>query len=160
MFKNKLYTILKNIIVQEKDIEKELENILLDKIYPVGSIYISVDPTSPATLFGGTWEQIKDTFLLSAGDTYTAGDTGGEATHILLESEMPKHNHNWRYVNSSSSSGNGGLSFSSTGVTAWAYEGTVEDSHYQYIEFRGGNQSHNNMPPYLAVYVWKRVQPT
>ena len=56
-------------------------NDFWDKIYPVGSIYISAASTSPATLFGGTWEQIKDTFLLAAGDTYTAGETVGEAEH-------------------------------------------------------------------------------
>ena len=66
---------------------------IIDAIYPVGSIYMSVNSTSPATLFGGTWTQIKDTFLLSAGDTYTAGDTGGEATHTLTSGEMPIHNH-------------------------------------------------------------------
>lgn len=137
--------------------EIKATKINIDTYYPVGSIYMSVNSTSPAVLFGGTWEQIEDTFLLSAGSTYSAGSTGGEAEHVLSESEMPKHNHNWRYVQSTSSSGNGGLTFSSTGVTAWAYEGTVEDSHYQYIEFRGGNESHNNMPPYLVVYVWKRT---
>lgn len=41
---------------------------LIDLIYPVGSIYISVNSVSPATLFGGTWEQIQDRFLLSAGN--------------------------------------------------------------------------------------------
>ena len=61
--------------------------------YPVGAIYISTDATSPAGLFGGTWEQIKDTFFLAAGDTYAAGSTGGEATHTLSENEMPSHYH-------------------------------------------------------------------
>ena len=53
--------------------------IPLDMIYPIGSVYISVNNVSPATLFGGTWEQIKDKFLLSAGDTYANGSTGGSA---------------------------------------------------------------------------------
>ena len=73
---------------------------LLDRVadiaglmYPVGSIYISVNSTSPATLFGGTWEQIEDTFLLAAGSSYTAGDTGGEAIHVLTSDEMPSHKH-------------------------------------------------------------------
>ena len=68
---------------------------LFDTIYPVGSIYMSAVNTSPSTLFGGTWEQIKDTFLLSAGDTYNAGTTGGEAEHTLTTSEMPSHNHSF-----------------------------------------------------------------
>ena len=61
--------------------------------YPVGSIYMSVNSTSPASLFGGTWEQLKDRFLLGAGDTYTNGSTGGESTHTLTVDEMPSHTH-------------------------------------------------------------------
>ena len=61
--------------------------------YPVGSIYMSVNSTSPATLFGGTWEQIQDVFLLAAGSTYTAGDTGGSASHTLIVDELPSHVH-------------------------------------------------------------------
>lgn len=66
---------------------------LLPKIYPVGTIYWSTKSTSPASLFGGTWIQIKDRFLLCAGSTYSAGSTGGEATHTLTVAEMPKHDH-------------------------------------------------------------------
>lgn len=66
---------------------------IVDLIYPVGSIYMNVNSTSPATLFGGTWEQLKDRFLLGAGDTYTEGDTGGSANHTLTTDEMPSHNH-------------------------------------------------------------------
>lgn len=67
---------------------------VVDLIYPVGSIYMSVASTSPATLFDGTtWEQLKDKFLLGAGDTYTAGGTGGNASHTLTIAEMPSHNH-------------------------------------------------------------------
>ncbi len=62
-------------------------------IYPIGSIYMSVNSTSPADLFGGTWEQISGRFLLSSGDGYTSGATGGEATHTLTTSEMPSHTH-------------------------------------------------------------------
>ena len=62
-------------------------------VYPIGSIYMSINATSPAELFGGTWEQIKDTFLLCAGDTYLAGSTGGEATHVLTEAEIAAHIH-------------------------------------------------------------------
>lgn len=62
---------------------------LLDIVYPVGSIYQSMDATSPADVIGGTWTQIK-TFLCGAD---TAKETGGEATHILTIDEMPKHNH-------------------------------------------------------------------
>ena len=69
-------------------------NIDFDSIYPIGSIYLTVaGNTSPASLFGGTWERIKDCFLLAAGDTYQAGVTGGESSHILSVNEMPSHSH-------------------------------------------------------------------
>jgi hypothetical protein len=61
---------------------------IFNQIYPVGATYISANSTDPGTLFGGTWMQIKDKFLLSAGDTYTAGNTGGSADAVVVE-----HNH-------------------------------------------------------------------
>jgi microcystin-dependent protein len=64
-------------------------------IYPVGSIYMSVNNVNPSTIFGGTWEQIKDKFLLACGDTYNNGATGGEATHTLNANEIPTHNHSY-----------------------------------------------------------------
>jgi hypothetical protein len=67
--------------------------LTLDQIYPVGSIYMSVTNTNPQLLFGGSWEQIKDTFLLAAGETHTAGSIGGEAEHKLTIDEMPSHAH-------------------------------------------------------------------
>lgn len=121
---------------------------LLDLVYPVGSIYLSVGSTAPSTLFGGTWEQIKDTFLLGSGDDYTLGDTGGEATHTLTVNEIPSHHHD----------------------VGWDYEGAVGSGHgtllkpeylnpqYQYnTSDSGDGQAHNNMPPYLVVSIWKRV---
>ena len=70
------------------------QSSLLDLIYPVGSYYWSSNSTNPGTIFGGTWEQIKDKFVLAVGDTYTTVDvTGGEATHTLTVNEIPNHNH-------------------------------------------------------------------
>ena len=66
---------------------------VVDLIYPVGSIYMSVSSTSPATLFGGTWVQLEDRFLIGASSTYTAGGTGGASTHTLTTNEMPSHSH-------------------------------------------------------------------
>ena len=66
---------------------------LVNLLYPVGSIYISVNNNSPSLLFGGTWVQIQDTFLLAAGSTYTGGSTGGAATVTLTATEIPSHNH-------------------------------------------------------------------
>ena len=130
-----------------------------DAIYPVGSIYMSVNNTSPATLFGGTWAQIKDTFLLSAGDTYTAGATGGEATHTLTESEIPSHKHPETVA-----ANNGGIANLIHYYNDGIYDGTgVQQNNWMtshaLMETRatGGDQAHNNMPPYLVVYVWQRT---
>lgn len=127
---------------------------LLNAVYPVGSIYISVSETSPNTLFGGTWERLKDRFLLAAGDSYVAGATGGEAVHTLTVGEMPKHHHNL-YVrgfdNSSSKEAivNGSYNYTSVQSNAGQAELIISST--------GGSAAHNNMPPYLAVYMWKRT---
>lgn len=126
-------------------------NMDFNLIYPVGSIYMSTDSTDPSLLFGGTWEQIKDTFLLAAGTTYAAGSTGGEATHTLTVDEMPSHGHSLQYYNSS-----GALSFGYNFGNKGALSGSDEQSSSG-IAKAGGGQAHNNMPPYLAVYVWKRL---
>ena len=68
---------------------------LLNLVYPVGSIYWSSNNTNPATLFGGTWTQIKDRFILAAGDSYSNGATGGAATVTLTVSNMPSHSHSF-----------------------------------------------------------------
>lgn len=134
-----------------------VQTITLLDVYPVGSIYMSVNATSPATLFGGTWEQIKDTFLLSAGDTYTAGDTGGEAEHTLTVDEMPSHGHD---VNTThAGTGCGFYRTNASGGSSWAMltGGRSGSMGYPYAANTGGGQAHNNMPPFLAVYVWKRT---
>ena len=69
------------------------KNDIYNLIYPVGSIYLSVNSVDPSTIFGGTWEQIKDTFLLSSGDTYSIGSTGGNSSTTLEIANLPSHNH-------------------------------------------------------------------
>lgn len=112
--------------------------------YPVGSIYLSVSSTSPSTLFGGTWQRIQDRFLLCAGSTYSAGSEGGEAEHTLTVAEMPSHTH----AATGGETGTPGRRYFA--LTAASYASTN-------VLSVGGNQPHNNMPPYLAVYVWKRT---
>ena len=131
--------------------EKSLEingKTVFDMVYPVGSVYVSVNSTSPATLFGGTWVQIKDKFLLSAGDTYKAGATGGEATHVLTVDEMPRHNHSIDNMNASGST--------TPYMTVQAQEKKGYGGNVQTF-FTGGGQAHNNMPPYIVVYIWQRT---
>lgn len=124
-------------------------NAVRDAAYPVGSIYMSVNSSDPSTLFGGTWERIQDTFLLAAGTTYAAGATGGEATHTLTVQEMPSHTHN---VDS-----NSGNPIAYIPNQAGSIGGSGKNIISMPILPTGGGQAHNNMPPYLAVYVWKRT---
>ena len=143
-------------------------NSLLDA-HPVGSYYISDVNTSPATLFGGTWSQVKDTFLLTAGDTYTAGATGGEATHTLTEAELPSISgsfdlRQWQWGSGADSYGSlvtgtqGNMSkstASSSGTDSLNYSGTRGSDRVTFA-FGSGN-AHNNLPPYKVVYAWVRT---
>ena len=150
---------VKNIELNGEDINNLLGGDL-DKHYPVGSVFITTKPDDPAELFGGKWEQIQDRFLLGAGDTYTEiykdnGDgtyegIGGEATHVLTIDEMPSHNHS---INQSTKT----TSHTASWVVAGSSSGVVDDD-YDAIGLTGGNQAHNNMPPYATVYMWYRYE--
>jgi len=185
----------------------------IDMVHPVGSIYISVNNTNPSTLFPGTtWEQIKDKFMLSAGDTYNNGATGGSATHKLTSAELPTHTHTYDKVKSPT----GGPSTNTSGSTVLTVEQIPSHTHQAWyfqcspvlqpnnaggglaldpqnrwatadpriIATGGGkghthtlsnhthttsttstntgnggfaNNSFSTMPPYLVVYMWKRI---
>lgn len=135
---------------------------ILDLIYPVGSIYMSVNSADPGSLIGGTWERIKDRFLLSAGDTYAAGNTGGSA-----KATLPSHTHTfgsggyqmWGAKIGKGSTEPGNQISGSAKYYAAATGGST--SNYKWLESvdsKGmSDVSQANMPPYLAVYVWKRI---
>lgn len=143
------------LILQGKSTQKIKWSVLLDKLYPVGCIYQSTSSTSPAELFGGTWEQIKDRFILAAGDTYTAGSTGGEATHKLTDAEMPRHAHN--IAKGAKNPDGTGTKFEA--YDAYQGENSIAEGYYWTATtlFAGNSKPHNNMPPYVAMYVWKRI---
>ena len=143
--------------VQNKIINNEINLIKnsivsLDKIYPIGSIYMSINDTSPASLFGGTWESIKDRFLLGSGTTYTNGSTGGASTVTLTVNQIPSHTHKL----STSSTYNTEEHYT-TDYLALGKHGDTYYSNSNAITSTGGGSSHNNMPPYLTVNMWKRI---
>lgn len=123
---------------------------LIDLVYPVGAVYISMNQTSPQTLFGGTWKQIQGRFLIGAGTAYPAGSTGGEATHTLTASEIPDHKHTFKYTGQSVTTGVNSISLYQAASNQYnAYSGGQSSNC--------GGQAHNNLPPYMAVYMWTRT---
>lgn len=145
------------------------EHPLLDLFYPLGSIYLSTSDLNPSTFFGGLWEQIAQgktligvgtgTDINEVSKTFAVGDTGGEYEHTLTVDEMPNHQHD---VND--------FSYGKQGITVTGYN---DASGWNTPSIRsltgagssgtlmaapaGKGLSHNNMPPYLAVFIWKRI---
>lgn len=159
-----------------------LDIISFDQIYPIGAIYMSTVSTNPATLFKiGNWEALPAGRVLLAqgtstwGVNYSAGSTGGEDKHTLTVSESAPHNHTGNATTSGSThthaltmrashgkDGNGGVPRFGDGDVWSDYKtqnlsAAGEHSHAITINNSGGGQAHNNMQPYLSVYMWKRI---
>lgn len=132
--------------------------------YPVGAIYMSVASTSPATLFGGTWAALGGRMLIGVDGTYTAGTTGGAATHTLALTQIPNatgmiimHGGDMATdIGSVSGVFSSGRTLSSYGTHSPGIAGAGSVGIVNF-SLGGGGQSHNNLPPYLAVYMWKRT---
>lgn len=135
------------------ELRMDVDNTLL-KAYPVGSIYLSVSPTNPGTLFGGTWVEWgkgRVAVGVDAGQTEfaTVEKTGGEKTHKLTVSELASHDHDVSGRNSS-------LDQSGTGH----HPPLVSDKQYTVAAYTtkvGGDQPHNNLQPYITCYMFKRT---
>lgn len=161
------------------ELRRNNQNIMLS-LYPVGSIYMSVNSTSPETLFGGTWEQIKDKFLLACGNTYSNGSTGGSAslqshTHSIpsLSGTANSSTHTHVVTTKTTSYGSGSqtywrcLSWPGTNAdfsqTVYTNNGSADGSHTHSVTTNAstsgssGSGNSGNMPPYLAVFIWKRI---
>lgn len=127
-------------------------------IYPIGSIYISTSPTfNPQTTWGGVWTSIAEgRCLIGANDKYTLGSTGGEESHTLVENELPLIEGRALGVSTYGSASSGHFKVKKENpCKLTAGEGTNDLSDV-YFGF-GKGMSHNNMQPYLAVYMWKRT---
>ena len=132
------------------DINVSIMPLDIYNFYPVGSIYLSVVNINPSTYFGGTWEAIEGVFLLGCSSEYVAGTTGGEAKHTLTINEMPSHFHNMGVLWGQK----GGYGRVTGGNPSTGADRTnIQGSDI----YTGGSQAHNNMPPYLVVYMWKRI---
>lgn len=166
--------LLKEINSRAGDIESDVSDLesavanILNLVYPVGSIYTNAtDDTNPGTLLGvGTWEAFASGRVLvgkaSSGTFATAGATGGAETHTLSVAEMPEHTH-------TQNAHGHGIRYKGGGGSGYA---TVEDGgpwdpqvyNTSYIQSTtatnqntGGGVAHNNLQPYIVVYMWKRT---
>lgn len=132
-----------------------LDNKHLSDIYFVGCELHSHVETNPFYLLGfGSWTLITDRFIIGAGQTYTVGATGGESTHTLTLQEIPPHFHH---------ANNGGDFLSLNGNSSVTTDGFASGTMWNGIKKNtqstdriGGGQAHNNMPPYIAEYIWRR----
>lgn len=142
-------------------IYKILKRLCVLSAHPVGEIYMTLDNDfDPNILWGGSWEKIEDRFLVGAGHTYALESTGGEATHTLNLNEMPSHTHmtdihfSW---NNSSKNTVAGAATQTNGYLHVDDNSSNVGYRYNTSDSKGGNQPHNNLPPYLAVNIWKRT---
>lgn len=134
-----------------------LKTSAINLIYPVGSIYITFSEENPAALFGvGTWTKIEGKFLLGASSLYVNGQTGGEATHTLTASEMPSHSHPYQLASGITTQKASASKVSSGSTVQTLASASISHSQTS-TQNIGGGRAHNNMPPYLAVNMWKRV---
>lgn len=147
-------------------IERISSHTQLDDIYPVGSIYMSTVSTNPGTLFGGTWQRIYRRFLVAAAsapegstsDNFAPGRTGGNEYVTLTSANLPRHRHaigsNAKIKDADGI--NGDTKYYITGASTYGSGVTPEGSYTDYAGDATPEEI-ETLPPYLAVYMWKRV---
>ena len=138
---------------------------VVERDHPVGSLYISENATSPAELYGGTWERIEGRFIMGASDTYPAGSTGGEEKHTLTESELPNVTGDVDFQSDGNHQGivsgaHGVFTLGQMSLGAFQPNNRVSEEGIarQFRMSFGSNLPHNNMPPYITKYVWQRIE--
>lgn len=125
---------------------------VVERDHPVGSLYFSENPTSPAELYGGTWERIEGKFIMGASDTYPAGSTGGNATHKQTVDEIAPHAH----ILGSNTTG-------TISIPAWSWISEMsqidsERNIYQTFSMSAGSgKPMDILNPYYSMYIWRRV---
>lgn len=135
----------------------------IDRVYPIGSIYMSVNSVNPSLFIGGEWEQIQDRFLLASGSTYGAGATGGSADAIVVSHSHEPSNTDYKFLGATTNiaiNGTKRVFPSSSGGSyhfVYAEDATGGINEYATTNSVGSSGTGKNMPPYLAVYMWKRT---
>lgn len=142
---------MKHYVIGEDNcfVEAYTKRETIDKIYPIGSIYMSLNNVSPESLFGGKWKKLEDVFLFGAGSSHELNSRGGEKTHTLSKEEMPFHEHVTAYTQIVNVPKGAGATVPALVYGDQIYNGITGGA--------GSSQPHNNMPPYLAVNIWTRI---
>ena len=151
---------------------------LLDLVYPVGAVYLSLNAANPSTLFGGTWEAIEGKFLLAADSAHAAESTGGAERHTLTTAQLPAHSHRvYGNTDSTSVGHDHGIPNIKTGQSGeygayaetWGYGSGSRDLNTHFVDIThihrvditsqatGSGAAFSLMPPYMAVYMWRRT---
>ena len=151
---------------------------LLDLVYPVGAVYLSLNAANPATLFGGTWAAIEGKFLFAADSSHAAESTGGAESHTLTTAQLPAHSHRVYGDTTATNVGHDhGIPNIQTGQSGeygayaetWGYGSGSRELNTWFVDIThihrldvnsqttGGGAAFSLMPPYLAVYMWKRT---
>lgn len=131
---------------------------IADYIYPVGSIYLSTNNVNPGTIFGGTWEawgggRVPVGVVATDTDFNTANKTGGEKTHALTTDEMPTHTHTPTVSGRPIGANDGSTpAWHAQAASDWRTADIISST-----TSAGGGQPHNNMPPYITCYMWRRT---
>lgn len=130
------------------------------KVYPINSIYMSVNSTSPATLFGGTWVQLEDRFLLGAGSTYSNGATGGTTAYQLRANigAINDRADSLGYIGAGPTALMNGGSKAMYSITGSQIATFDHWNHATIVSEQNQNSTTTTIiPPYLVVYIWKRT---
>lgn len=158
----------------------DIQTEIFECCWPIGSIFITSKSDDPTTLIKGAtnsvWKKIEGRFLIGADNTYIIQSIGGEATHTLTQNEIPSHSHTnpdarfWGGWGIAGQGVNGTIVSNATWGTAsgynreqWGEQGANVANQFflaqqtDYVSYTGGNQPHNNIPPYYAVHIWERV---
>ena len=146
-------TDIDNLNKQSYNLKIEFQKDLLEKVYPVGSYYWSQKNTSPDELFGGKWQTISGRFLFSTDSNHSVDSTGGEEKHTLTIDEMPSHNHAYQKFNH--------YTYVYCNDSGRNYVPYRDDSNFMISttsDYTRRSQVHNNMPPYITAYCWRRYQ--
>lgn len=123
---------------------------VVERDHPVGSLYISENATSPAELYGGTWERIEGKFIMGASDTYPAGSTGGSATHTQTVLELAAHYHMFEAWSNEA----GDMPYGPCGVRDGA---ALLGANKLSMSSAGEGKPMDILNPYYSMYIWRRV---